>query len=261
MTRPFFPLHRPHFAPDLKAGQERLGALLGERRIEVRARRSIVAADRDEALIYRIASGWCARLRYLRDGRAQLIALLLPGDLVAVEALFLTEQLDEVIAITDVRLEACAHDRVAKAMRSDPALMLRLSWQMIEDNRRRGNWLVALSRGSAEERLALLLLDLRGRMVLSGLLAADADRMPWHITQNETAQALGLTSVHVNRTWRKFRERGLAHFGRHEVELDVAGLHAIAIQMLDTFERGHGAFGATISAPGLRPAPAQDFVR
>lgn len=255
MTASFYPLHRPRLAPDLQAGEHALAALLAKQTCEFKARRGIAGSDQEPKKVYRIESGWCARIRYVRDGRAQMIAILLPGDLLLVEALFYTEQLTDVVTITDCVLQVADHERLADAARQDSALMLRLSWQMVEDVRRLNNWLVALSRGSAEERLALLLLDIRGRLVLARQLAEDAATMPWHLTQNETAQALGLTPVHVNRTWRKFRERGIADFGRHEAEVDVGALHRTAIHMLDQFERGSPAFGG---AAGRNPASQAD---
>lgn len=49
------------------------------------------------------------------------------------------------------------------------------------------------------------------------------------ITQTELAECVGLTSVHVNRTLRELRERGLMEFRRGDVKFqDLKGLEKLA---------------------------------
>ena len=80
-------------------------------------------------------------------------------------------------------------------------------FQLAEDERRLHNWVAALSKGSADERIATLLLDLHGRLHHAGLANGDAFRMP--MTQQEIGDHLGLTLVHVNRVLRRLREAGI----------------------------------------------------
>ena len=49
------------------------------------------------------------------------------------------------------------------------------------------------------------------------------------MTQTDLAECLGLTPVHVNRTLRELRERGLVEFRSRRVTiLDLAGLKRVA---------------------------------
>lgn len=244
MPRSFFPLRRAELEPKLKAGDGRFQQLLDERSIRIDARRPVVPVGQDQQFVYRLRSGWAARLRYLRDGRSQISGILLPGDLVAVRAIFLDAQPDEIATLTDCEFDVVERAVLHDTALADPALMLRLHWQTLEDERRLHNWLIALARGRAEERMALLLLDIRGRLALSGLIAPDAEEIPWPLTQHELGEILGLTAVHVNRTLRVLREQELAQVKARVARIDPAGLYRLAHPLMDIFERGRPEFGA-----------------
>src|SRR5205823_2453139 len=68
-------------------------------------------------------------------------------------------------------------------------------------------WLVSIGRRTAYQRVAHLLCELVVRMRAAGL--ANAQGIPLSITQNEIADALGLSVVHVNRTLQQLRANGL----------------------------------------------------
>lgn len=248
MPRTFFPLRRPEIEPQLREGDARFGELVEPRALVVEPRRTVVSAGQEQRLVYRLRSGWAARMRYLRDGRTQVSAILLPGDLVCVRSMFLEVQPDEIATITACEFDVVDQATLREAATADAALMLRLHWQTLEDERRLHNWLIALGRGRAEERLALLLLDIRGRLTLAGLIAPDADEIPWPLTQHELGEILGLTAVHVNRTMKDLRERGLARVRSKTAYLDAAGLFRVANPMMDIFERRRPEFGAPAAA-------------
>ena len=68
-------------------------------------------------------------------------------------------------------------------------------------------WLVSLGRRLGEERLAHLFCELFHRLEIVGLTEGTGFELP--LTQMELADVAGLTVVHVNRTLRTLRERGL----------------------------------------------------
>lgn len=68
-------------------------------------------------------------------------------------------------------------------------------------------WLVGLGRCSAHERTAHLVCELYLRLAAIGLAADHRYRLP--LTQTSLADTLGLTSVHVNRTFTAMREQNL----------------------------------------------------
>ena len=238
------PFYRQELAPALQAGERTLRRALTDERVLLEARRSLVTTGQPQRKMHRLRSGWCLKTRYMRDGRIQAAGVLLPGDIVSVDALFYDVQSEEVVTVTPCEFEAVDHKALRDAALKDPELMLRLHWQSTEDARRLRNWVVALGRGSAEERLALLLLDVHGRLVLAAQIAPQQTSMPWPLTQHAVGDLLGLTPVHVNRIIRNLREAGLLSVRGHIAQIDLKGLHAIGGSLLDLFERARPEFGA-----------------
>ena len=99
-------------------------------------------------------------------------------------------------AISAVTIEFLGHQEVLNLAQQDPDVGIRLWWHICEDERRLHSWVTGLGRGNAEERIAAMLLDFRVRLRRAGL--ADVTfRLP--MTQQQMADYLGLTVVHVNR--------------------------------------------------------------
>lgn len=68
-------------------------------------------------------------------------------------------------------------------------------------------WMVGLGRRSAYARIAHLLCEMGQRLQVIGLAQNDSYDLP--VTQTELADALGLTTVHVNRALQQLRHDGL----------------------------------------------------
>lgn len=87
-------------------------------------------------------------------------------------------------------------------------------------------WIVNLGRRDALERLAHLFCELHARLELVGMV--DGGRFDLPMTQEVIADALGLTTVHVNRTLQRLRSDGYIELssGRLTI-LDVLGLQRI----------------------------------
>lgn len=166
----------------------------------VGARRDLTAEGSELGLPRAIVSGWAARVRLLVDGRRQLIALLLPGDLIGVRRQVSPLSPSTIIAITEVAMallpDACAGSGLADAYAMSSALEEAHLLAQI----------ARLGRLTARERIADLLLELRERLELAGL--ADPDGFSLPLTQEMVADALGLTPVHVNRMLQVARKSG-----------------------------------------------------
>ena len=87
--------------------------------------------------------------------------------------------------------------------------------------------LVNIGRRSALERTAHFFMELAERLSLVGLATETEFKCP--LSQFVLADALGLTSIHVNRTLRQLRERNLLTIRRGTVTIhDLAGLRKLA---------------------------------
>ena len=238
-----YALHRPELGPSLAAGEQKIRALLEGSAENYREDRILIEAGTDHPYVYRMIKGWAGRTRTLPDGRIQCILMFLPGDLFAVKSMFVMKHPDEVRVLADSLIERIDCHRLYQAFGRDGDVAARCAWQIVEEERRLHNWVVSLGQGVAEERLAMLLVDFHGRLVMSGVIAPDALTYEMPLTQTQIADYLGITPIHVNRVLRVFRESQVALVRNREVQiLNVEKLAQIADPLLDPYEKQNPAY-------------------
>jgi CRP-like cAMP-binding protein len=122
--------------------------------------------------------------------------------------------------------EVSAADLLA-AFDEAPRLAISMLWAASRDQAMVVEHLVGVGRRDADARMAHFLLELGSRLALVGL--GDGDGYDCPLTQYHLADALGLTAIHVNRTLRRLRERGLLTFRDGHVHFeDRRGLVTLA---------------------------------
>lgn len=157
-----------------------------------------------------IVEGWAARVRIQMDGSRQFLSFLLPGDLIG-----LCDQPDP---LTTTTVTALTPVRTTVAPSSDdlPALAIVYALSKALEEAYLLDHIARLGRLNAQERILHLLLELHERLGLAGLASGGSFDMP--LTQEQLADALGLTSVHVNRMLQRARrESGLVWSGKRVV--------------------------------------------
>ena len=174
-----------------------------------------------------VLAGWACTYRLLPDGRRQLFDLILPGDGIGVSVRRTPVAAAGVATLTPVKLVHVGALTSPATLASSPALLQLLHAATDADERRILNHLVRLGRLTALERMANLLLEIRERLDIVGLV--DGTIFPLPLTQEMLADLLGLSVVHVNRTLQELRRQGLAAVDRGVARLlDVAALARIA---------------------------------
>jgi len=175
-----------------------------------------------------IVSGWACRYKVLEDGRRQIMALLLPGDLCDLHASVLRRMDHSIGALTDVHLSDIPHERVRHAMAASPAVARAMTVHMLAGASGQREWAVSLGQRTAFERIGHLFCEIFLRLDAVGLTAGTSCEMP--ITQTDLADLTGITPVHVNRTLQDLRTRGLISLkGRI---LDIPDLDALQREVL-----------------------------
>lgn len=158
--------------------------------------------------LYTLLEGWAFRLRTLSDGRRQILNFLLPGDFIGLQENLAGTSEYGVETLTRSRLCVFPRDRLWDLYRQFPGLGFDLTWLGSYEERMVDENLLSVGRRNAEERIAMLLLHLFKRVESLGMV--DADRsVPFPITQQDIADALGLSLVHTNRSLRKLERLGL----------------------------------------------------
>ena len=154
-----------------------------------------------------LLSGMACCYKMVGDGRRAITAFFLPGD-------FINQQMPErqrldygVTALTPCEIAdvPLAHWRDLGATRS--RLSQALSLLTVTDMAIQRAWLANLSQRPADKRLAHLLCELRHRLALVDMADGHSFRLP--LIQQDLADALGLSTVHVNRVLQHIKELGL----------------------------------------------------
>lgn len=235
-----FPLHRPELFDHLQRGEAALTRAMSANARTFRPGDTIILEGESHSYVYWLRTGWVARARNMPDERSQIIGVFLPGDFFGVKTVFLARQPDAVEALSAVTVEFLDHGQVLRLTRENPDIGVRLWWQVCEDQRRVHNWVSALGRGSAEERIGAMLLDFRLRLHRAGL-KGESFRLP--MTQQQMADYLGLTVVHVNRVLRRLREGGMISVARGRMMIrDMRAVEQLARPIQDVFDRSAGPF-------------------
>lgn len=191
------------------------------------ARRVIIRRGEDLHQSTLLLDGMLVRYRDLSDGQRQITHIHVPGDFADLHGFTLKYLDHDVMALTSCRVAYAPHAKIAAITERFPHLA-RLFWLSTNiDAAIHREWEVSLGRRKAIERTAHLFCELRLRLLAVGLGGERGYRLP--ITQNELAECLGLTNVHVNRVLRELRERQAVEFRSGEVAIrDLPGLEAIA---------------------------------
>ena len=108
-----------------------------------------------------------------------------------------------------------------------PYLASAFLWATSRDEAVTVEHLASIGRRTAIERTAHFFLELHERLTLVGL--ADGTEFECPLTQSDLGDALGLSSIHINRVLRKLREIQMLTFHDHKVLIhDRARLMALA---------------------------------
>lgn len=249
----FFPEPRAGLRDRLTAGDLALQRAMTVPRL-LRRHEVLAHMGQPMRMVYRLCSGALARSMELPDGTRQITMIRLPGDLMGLRGMLMDRQLDSLRAVAPSTVQAIEVEKALELAEQHPDVAWRVMWQLAEDERRLHNWVLALGRGNAAQRIATLVLDLRGRLMQAGLI--DNNRFALPLTQQEIGQHLGLTLVHVNRTLKKLRDQRVMTLRGRVVEvLDLEALSRYAAPMQDFFERENPAFGSP-RWPGVSVSPA-----
>ena len=213
--------HQPRLAAgateDILAGARNLrrAFMATQPRIVQRGAR-LVARNQREPEVLLIANGVAYRSQVLTDGRRSILDILLGGDIVGLDHVVATHPFDEFTAASRLSYHALDAGELRRMM-GDRAISLRVFALLAEARWRASRLAVALGRLDAQARIAMLLLDICDRLRRRDLISRPTYNMP--LTQEQIADHLGLTVVHVNRTLRKLREEKLAIVDRQVVIL------------------------------------------
>jgi len=172
--------------------------------------------------------GFACRYKHLDDGRRQITGYLVPGDLCD-PYVFMLRKIDYSVAtLCPALIAKVPRSKLVKILDEYPRIARALWWSALVDEGILREWVVSIGRRTALERTAHLICELYHRLQAVGL--ARNNRCEFPITQQDLADSLGLSAVHVNRTLQELRSKKLIVQRNHSlVMLDPEKLRDLAL--------------------------------
>ena len=203
------------------------GAGRGVRSMTIRKNKDVLVAGKHYGAVYVNHRGWLVRYKILHDGSRQIIDFILPGQIFGLQACVFRKSLYSVATITESSVSEISFQIIDEVFERSPRLAKALFWSAACEAAIVGEHLIDAARRSAYERISHLLLELFVRLKGAGLTSDMTFEMP--LTQELIGDAVGLTTVHVNRTIRQLREDKLVAIDHKRVTiLDFEGLSLVS---------------------------------
>ena len=170
--------------------------------------------------------GWGARYKTLRNGSRQIVDFVIPGDFCDLHVTLLREMDHGIVALTPCMVARINQADIAALTSENSRIVRAMWWSTLVDQAILREWVLNVGRRDAFERIGHLLCELHFRMMRVGLV--EDDRLSLPVTQDELADATGLTAVHMNRTLQRLRSKGFIELGGGILTLlDVQGLQEV----------------------------------
>jgi CRP-like cAMP-binding protein len=174
-----------------------------------------------------ILSGFVCRQKLLRDGARQIVSVHMKGDLVGLDGAFFKQADDGVQALGAVEAAAVPAAALLDLAFARPAVGRALWAHTLADAAIHREWVANVGQRDARSRIAHLLCELA--LLQEAAELSDGRRYELPLTQEQIADATGLTGVHVNRVLRTFDIEGLVSRERKTITiLDWPELSAAA---------------------------------
>lgn len=154
-----------------------------------------------------LVTGFAYRHKLTYSGARQIVSLHIPGDALDFQSLTLgfVDHNVQTLTHAEVAVVRLSHWRELIAER--PSIGRAVMHNLLVEASILREWLLNVGRRTARERLAHLLCEYAVRLDRQGL--SERQGYELHMTQEQIGDALGLTSVHVNRSLRALEQEGL----------------------------------------------------
>lgn len=160
--------------------------------------------------VYLIEEGWVTRSRSMMNGARQIVNVAVPGDFVALNALLFQVSDFELACKTGVTAFRFSAAELGEALSRHPSLSEAIFWVSCHEECMLAERIVSLGRRNARQRTAHVLCEFVARLEIIGL--DDRERIVIPLSQDEFADILGISVVHVNKTLRSLQRDGVISF-------------------------------------------------
>ena len=187
----------------------------------------IIAQGEKVGNIHLVLTGLAARSKILRNGKRQLMAFLIPGDLCDLEVFVLEAMDHSITAMSETTCVLIPEEVIRDLLTESSNLTKALWWSTMVDAAILRERIVDHGSRDAKEHIAHLCYELLIRYRIVGETTDDV--FPFLLTQESLADATGMTDIHVNRMLQQLRAEGLIELkGKAMTVLNPSGLKKLA---------------------------------
>jgi CRP-like cAMP-binding protein len=197
----------------------------GER--SIKKQRDLVVDGAEYRNLCFVIAGYEMRYKVLRNGKRQILSIIMPGDIIGFPVSFFERSTYSVVALSYLKINICSLDAYVGLCFERPQFGLALSWLAVKEAAIYAERVVDIGRRTPVERLVHFLLELHSRLLTIGLAEKTSFNLP--ISQEVMADALGLSVPHLNRVMQHLRKEKLISNRARLVEFsDMSSLQTLA---------------------------------
>ncbi|AMM86263.1 Crp/Fnr family transcriptional regulator [Martelella sp. AD-3] len=205
-----------HYVPLSQRSLDSIACLEREERDYAKGA-EIHAEGDSNANLYVVRQGWLYSYADMKDGRRQIVEIHHPGDIIGFPDIAFKERTTVLKAAEDVRLCPFPKKDLDQVFSNAPQLAALLFALAVRNQVIMSDFLQAIGRMSARERIAYFLLDLMARLRIANKPMSTVIRLP--LNQTEISDVLGLTNVYVSRSFTALQKDGLIRRENGSVEV------------------------------------------
>jgi CRP-like cAMP-binding protein len=154
-----------------------------------------------------LISGFAYQQKLTGEGSRQIVALHVPGEALNLQHLFLDVADHSVQMLTRGEVALVPRGAIEDLASDRPAVARAILVKILVEASVLREWVLNVGRRHARARLSHVLCELAVRLDAQGLSEEYGYHLP--MTQEQLADAVGLTAVHVNRTLKSLEAEGL----------------------------------------------------
>ncbi|MDX6807136.1 Crp/Fnr family transcriptional regulator [Terrihabitans rhizophilus] len=163
-----------------------------------------------------VLEGFCSVSKIVGEGGRSIVSFHIPGDIPDLQSLHVAEMDVSLTALTKTRVLLIQHEDARRLCAQSAAITHAFWRETLIAGAIAKEWVVNLGQRDALARVAHLFCETIARLEVVGL--ADDRRCHFPVTQEQLGEAMGLSTIHINRTLQELRSRGLISWERGDLE-------------------------------------------
>ena len=174
--------------------------------VTIEKQKSVVREGDAVSDCWLVLSGCCVRFKYVGSGARQIVSIHMKGDLVDLQNALLGVADHGVQTLSSCQMAKIPIEALRQLSDTEPAIKDALWFDTLVDASIHREWVANVGRRDAATRIAHLLCEFGLKLDAIGL-----DQLVYELpmTQDQLADATGLTAVHVNRVLQRLEKDGL----------------------------------------------------